>query len=196
MSKAPLAAATVPVAVVSAARVAQPTTPIMVSAVVTAAARLGQARAEVIVQSSADDAVVAILARLATFEGRARFTTWAYKFAILHTSTAVRRELWSRTEVDLDSIAEPVSSAIDPLEAAEGSALAEALRREIAESLTPHQRRVLVAIALQGVPIDVLAERLGTTRNNLYKTLHDARSRLRAELSAQGFLTASKEAKR
>lgn len=162
----------------------------------TAAARLGQARAEVIVQSSADDAVVAILARLATFEGRARFTTWAYKFAILHTSTAVRRELWSRTEVDLDSIAEPVSSAIDPLEAAEGSALAEALRREIAESLTPHQRRVLVAIALQGVPIDVLAERLGTTRNNLYKTLHDARSRLRAELSAQGFLTASKEAKR
>jgi RNA polymerase sigma-70 factor (ECF subfamily) len=52
--------------------------------------------------------------------------------------------------------------------------------------LTPHQRRVLVALALNGVPIDVLAERLGTTRGALYKTLHDARRKLRDHLAAQG----------
>lgn len=153
--------------------------------------RLGQARAEALVQSSADDAVVAILSRLASFEGRARFTTWAYKFAILHTATAVRRELWVRTEEDLASIPEPATREGDPLEQVEGSALADALRRGITESLTAHQQRVLVAVALDGVPIDIIADRLGTTRNTVYKTLHDARKRLRAYLATQGYLNLS-----
>ena len=52
--------------------------------------------------------------------------------------------------------------------------------------LTPHQRRVLVALALNGVPIDVLAERLETTRGALYKTLHDARQKLRKHLDECG----------
>ena len=66
-----------------------------------------------------------------------------------------------------------------------GSALA-AVQRAIAEALTPHQRRVLVALALNGVPIDVLAERLNTTRGALYKTLHDARRKLRKQLAECG----------
>lgn len=150
--------------------------------------RLGAARAEELVQSSADEAVVAILARLDTFEGRSRFTTWAYKFAILHTATAVRRELWSHTEVDILSVPEPVSQLGDPQDHADGSALADALRRCIQTCLTAHQQRVLIAIAVEGVPIDVVAARLKTTRNNVYKTLHDARHRLRQNLIAQGFL--------
>jgi RNA polymerase sigma-70 factor, ECF subfamily len=56
----------------------------------------------------------------------------------------------------------------------------------IREVLTPHQRRVLVALALNGVPIDVLAERLNTTRGALYKTLHDARRKLRKHLDECG----------
>ncbi|WP_308465351.1 RNA polymerase sigma factor [Rathayibacter soli] len=156
------------------------------------APRLGRARAEVIVQSSADEAVVAILARLGTFEGRSRFTTWAYKFAILHTATAVRRELWSRVELDLSSVPEPVTRLGDPLEHVEGSALADALRTCIARSLTPHQQRILIAIVVEGVPIDVVAERLNTTRNTVYKTLHDARKRLREGLIAQGYLDPSR----
>lgn len=155
------------------------------------AARLGHARAEMIVQSSADDAVVAILARLSTFQGRARFTTWAYKFAILHTTTAVRREVWSHTEVALSSIPEPRARTGDPLEHVENAALADAVRRGIAESLTPHQRRILIAIAIEGIPIDVIADRLSTSRNTVYKTLHDARRRLRENLIAQGHLDSS-----
>ena len=57
----------------------------------------------------------------------------------------------------------------------------------IAERLSAHQREVLVAITLNGIPIDVLAERLNTTRGALYKTLHDARRKLRGELAAEGF---------
>jgi RNA polymerase sigma-70 factor, ECF subfamily len=63
------------------------------------------------------------------------------------------------------------------------AAVADAIER----CLTDRQRQVLVAIALNGVPIDVLAERLGATRGALYKTLHDARRRLRSELERRGF---------
>ena len=61
-----------------------------------------------------------------------------------------------------------------------------AINECIAGELTPHQREVLVALAIDGVPIDVLAERLSTTRGALYKTLHDARRRLRARLAERG----------
>ena len=160
------------------------------------ASRLGQARADEIVHSSADEAVVAILARLSSFEGRSRFTTWAYKFAILNTATAVRRELWSRTTVDLTSIPEPVSQLGDPVTQVEAAALSDALRRCIAEHLTPHQQRILIAVAVQGIPIDVIADRLQTSRNTVYKTLHDARRRLRGALVAQGFIEAVEEVNR
>jgi RNA polymerase sigma-70 factor (ECF subfamily) len=73
---------------------------------------------------------------------------------------------------------------------AEASDLARALEDAIATSLSPHQRRVVLALLVDDVPIDVLAERLGSTRNALYKTLHDARARLRRSLVTQGYLDA------
>ena len=78
-----------------------------------------------------------------------------------------------------------------PDEYAEGSELAAAVRAAIDSVLTPHQRRIALALLVEEVPIDVLAERLGTNRNALYKTLHDARGRLRSHLAAQGYPTAS-----
>ncbi len=71
---------------------------------------------------------------------------------------------------------------------AEAAQLAHAVRDAITTELTPHQRRVALALLVEGVPIDVLADRLGTTRNALYKTLHDARRRLRAALIDGGLL--------
>ena len=69
--------------------------------------------------------------------------------------------------------------------------MAGAVREAIDRVLTPHQRRIALALIVDEVPIDVLAERLGTNRNALYKTLHDARSRLRAHLALEGYLTPS-----
>jgi RNA polymerase sigma-70 factor (ECF subfamily) len=69
----------------------------------------------------------------------------------------------------------------------EQAELLEAIRDLIASALTPHQRRVLLSLAVDGVPIDVLAERLSTTRGALYKTLHDARRKLRQQLTESGF---------
>jgi RNA polymerase sigma-70 factor (ECF subfamily) len=79
------------------------------------------------------------------------------------------------------------SRARGPEEDLEQTELLRALTSSIDNDLTPHQRRVLVALALNGVPIDVLAERFSTTRGALYKTLHDARVKLRKSLGEQGF---------
>ena len=150
---------------------------------------LGAARREEIVQTAADEATVSVLSRLGSFEGRSRFTTWAFKFGILHAGVEVRRAAWGNREIHLDDVPEPrESSASGPEAHAEGRDLAHAVRVGLAEALTPHQRRIALAILVDEVPIDVLAERLGTTRGALYKTLHDARKRLRAHLSAGGFL--------
>jgi RNA polymerase sigma-70 factor (ECF subfamily) len=137
---------------------------------------------------AADDALVAVLKKLDGFRGDSRFTTWAYKFALLEAGVRLRRRAWQEREVVLDddswpSMLDPGASPDDQAERAE---LMDAIRTGIEACLTPHQRNVLVALAFNGVPIDVLAERLNTTRGALYKTLHDARKKLRGHIASQG----------
>ena len=55
-------------------------------------------------------------------------------------------------------------------------------------ALTERQRRVFVAIVIEGIPLDVLADQVYGTRNAVYQTLFDARRRLRAALIAGGYL--------
>ena len=148
-----------------------------------------------IANEAADDALVAILAKLDRFHGLSRFTTWAYKFALLEAAVKLRRRAWQGREVPLEPETWSLfsSAGLEPDESVEQSELLETLQRAIADVLTPHQRNVLVALALNGVPIDVLAERLETTRGALYKTLHDARRKLRAHLEELGLSLATLE---
>jgi RNA polymerase sigma-70 factor, ECF subfamily len=141
-----------------------------------------------IAAEAADDAVLGVLRRLDDFRGASRFTTWAYKFALYEAAVKLRKRAWQGREIPLEPEAWTVfaSGALEPDDRAEQSELLATLQAAISEVLTPHQRRVLVALALNGVPIDVLAERLGTTRGALYKTLHDARGKLRRHLDACG----------
>lgn len=138
---------------------------------------------------AADDALAAILAKLDRFRGESRFTTWAYKFVLLEAGVKARRRAWQGREVTLEDeswrrLAAAVPTAQQTLEQSE---LLRAIVRAIEGGLTAHQREVFTALALNGVPIDVLAERLATTRGALYKTLHDARRKLRAALAAAGY---------
>jgi RNA polymerase sigma-70 factor (ECF subfamily) len=138
---------------------------------------------------AADDAVVAVLGKLHTYRGDSRFTTWAYKFALLEAAVRLRRRPWIGRELPLE--AEGWAELRDERQAspagqAEASELIHAVGDAIAEELTAHQRAVLVALTLNDVPIDVLAERCGTTRGALYKTLHDGRRKLRARLAKEG----------
>jgi RNA polymerase sigma-70 factor, ECF subfamily len=142
-----------------------------------------------IANEAADDALMSVLRRLDDFRGASRFTTWAYKFALLEAAVKLRKRAWQGREVPLEPESWSLfsSAAIEPEAEAEQGELLLTLQNAIADALTPHQRRVLVALALNGVPIDVLAERLNTTRGALYKTLHDARRKLRRVLQKRGF---------
>lgn len=139
-------------------------------------------------QQSADDAMMSILRRLGEFRGQSRFTTWAYKFAVVEAGAKVRRQAWRGREVPLEAAGWPLIADTQPTpqEHAEARDLLAALRLEMERTLTPHQRHVLVSVAINEVPIDVLADRLQTTRGAVYKTLHDARQKLRGGLEARG----------
>ena len=150
-------------------------------------ASLAPGEGDDLAQQSADDALVSVLRRLPDFRGDSRFTTWAYKFALLEAGVKVRRRAWQGREVQLEPehwelIPRGGATPQEDLETAE---LLADLRDAIERDLSPHQRQVLVAVTLQDVPIDVLAERLDTTRGALYKTIHDARRKLRAALAAR-----------
>jgi RNA polymerase sigma-70 factor (ECF subfamily) len=146
-------------------------------------------RSDLAVQA-ADDAMMGVLARLHDFRGLSRFTTWAYKFALLEAATKARRMAWRDRELprppeDWAAMADPGGR---PEAAAEHAELLAALRTAVAEVLTPQQREVLLTVVAGRVPLDVLAERRGTTRGALYKTIHDARRKLRAHLAGAGLL--------
>jgi RNA polymerase sigma-70 factor, ECF subfamily len=139
-------------------------------------------------EQSADDALLAILAKLDQYRGDARFTTWAYKFAMLEAAVKVRRRAWQGRELPLadEQWAHMPRGGSSPADDAEATELMKAIAAAIAEDLTPHQREILTACALNEVPIDVVAERLSTNRGAVYKTLHDARRKLRESLARQG----------
>jgi RNA polymerase sigma-70 factor (ECF subfamily) len=139
-------------------------------------------------QQAADDALVNVLAKLDEFQGLSRFTTWAYKFAVFEVSGKVARHAWrrqppSRKEPVFEQL--PDALAPRPGDRLEQREQLDALRVAIGE-LTDRQREVFVAIALNDVPIDVLAIELGTNRNAIYKNLFDARRNLRAKMAAAG----------
>jgi RNA polymerase sigma-70 factor (ECF subfamily) len=143
---------------------------------------------EEIALEAADDAAVSVLRRLEEFRGESRFTTWAYKFALLEAAVKLRKRAWQGREIPLEPEEWTGLSAGGPSPdaTAEQRELLARLQHAIRTSLTPHQRQILVAVALNGVPIDVMADRLNTSRGALYKTLHDARRKLREHLEEEG----------
>ena len=151
----------------------------------------GHDTCEDLANQAADDALAILLTKLHTFEGRSRFTTWAYKFAILQAATEVRRYAWRDREISLDDADLRPDEHASPEAHAEATDLATAVNQGMVVALTSHQRRIGVALLVDRVPIDVLADHLGTTRGALYKTLHDARTRLRRHLVDTGHLRAA-----
>jgi RNA polymerase sigma-70 factor (ECF subfamily) len=139
-------------------------------------------------QQAANDALVNVLAKLDEFRGLSRFTTWAYKFVVFEVSGKVARHAWRRQPPSRRELAfeqRPDSLAPRPGDRLEQKEQLKALSAAIGE-LTDRQRNVFVAIALNNIPIDVLAIELGTNRNAIYKNLFDARRTLRASMAAAG----------
>lgn len=157
-------------------------------------AGLPAAEIEQLAEDCAQDALVAILKHLDEFRLESKFTTWAYKFAINIALNAGRREIWKH--VSLDQLLEqelPVLEAqedrtsADPRLAALQDEIWNTVREIIARDLTEHQRQAFTAIVFDDVPLDEIARLWGSNRNAIYKLLHDARRKLKAELKTRGF---------
>lgn len=149
---------------------------------------------EASLEDFAQEAILKILAGLDSFRGESRFTTWAQKIAVREALTELRRRRWR--DVSLDSITGLPDTDFIPVTLADPSAgpeqqmmqrtLLETLRRLISEQLTDRQRQAMIAVYLHGMPLEEVARRMGTNRNALYKLLHDARQRLRRQLTREG----------
>ncbi len=141
-----------------------------------------------LVQQAANDATVNLLARLDDFQGLSRFSTWAYGFVVYELSAKIARHAWHRqppglADHDLDLAGEHHS--VSPSTQLERRAQLQTLATSI-DQLTSRQREVFTAVALNEVPIDTVALRLGTNRNAVYKNLFDARQTLRRRLAEAG----------
>jgi RNA polymerase sigma-70 factor, ECF subfamily len=140
---------------------------------------------------AADDATFAVVAKVDLFRGESRFTTWAYRFVVLEVSHKVGRHFWRHpraelTEDDWNHL--PDVAAPPPHVVSEVRELNRAVRRAVQDDLTDHQRRIFEDAILRGIPLDALAVRYDTTRNALYKTLFDARRRIRTRLVTDDYL--------
>jgi RNA polymerase sigma-70 factor (ECF subfamily) len=140
---------------------------------------------------AAADAMLAILAKLDQFRGESKFTTWAFKFVMFEVSAKIGRHFWRRPPValtaeDWDRL--PDRFGFDPAGESERRDFVRAVHQAVQEDLTEHQRQVFVALVLDGIPMDALAEKLGSSRNAIYKTMFDTRRKLRVSLVANGYL--------
>lgn len=159
--------------------------------------RLGRDELVQMSEDFAQDAVLRVLKNLDTFRGDSQFTTWAMKIAARVAVSELRRARYRDFSLDdltadgelllrvSDSVVNSTPSP-PPERATEREDLLRIISTGLAEVLTERQRLALEAITLQNIPMDVVAEQMGSNRNALYKLLHDARKKLKAYLDEQG----------
>jgi len=149
---------------------------------------------ESLTEEVTQETLLRVLDQLHTFEGRSMFTTWVHKIAIRIALTELRRKRWQDSSLDemVDNEEMPVSpriledSSATPEQSAERADMLARIRRIIDEELTERQRRALLMLGMQGMPMEEAAKRLKTNRNALYKLLHDARLRLKQRMQTEG----------
>lgn len=141
------------------------------------------------------DGLLRILQELGSYRGEARFTTWAQKVCVRVALTELRRRRWRDVSLDdLISSSEVsdftpdalMDKSADPGPTAAAQMMMATVQRIIAEELTERQRSAMVAVMQGGMPLQEVAERMGTNRNALYKLLHDARQRFQKRMMNEG----------
>jgi len=148
-------------------------------------------------EDCAQDALIAVMKHLADFRGDSKFSTWVYKFAINIAMMTARRERWKAVSLDelassddshfFEWMLQDKSDGVAPEQSAMQGEVQGIIRDVIEHDLTEKQRRVLVLMVFNEVPMDEVVRYLGTNRNAIYKMLHDARRKLKSGLQARGF---------
>jgi RNA polymerase sigma-70 factor (ECF subfamily) len=148
-------------------------------------------------EDCAQDALLAVMDHLSDFRGDSKFSTWAYKFGINNALMAARRERWKAVSLDelavsdennfLEKLMQEISNSVTPEESTLQVEVQTIIQDVIDRELTEKQRRVLVWMVLDEVPLDEVVRHMGTNRNAVYKMLHDARRKLKNGLKEHGF---------
>jgi len=148
-------------------------------------------------EDCAQEALIAVMNHLSDFRGDSKFTTWAYKFAINIALMTARRERWRGVSLDqlsssedgslLEGVMADKSRGPTLDQSAMQKEVREIIQQVIARDLTDKQRRVLMMMVFNEVPMDEVVRELGTNRNAIYKLLHDARRKLKSGLQSHGF---------
>jgi RNA polymerase sigma-70 factor, ECF subfamily len=156
-------------------------------------ATFGSEEARQIAEDCAQESLLTIQKKKESFRGESQFTTWAMTVAIRILLGELRRRRWqqtsrqySRVGYDVPNWPIEVLQSRDPEMAIQQAELWTILRRIIEKELTSKQRFVLVASAFQDMPLDLVADHLKTSRDNVYKILHDARKKLKRCLTKRG----------
>jgi len=139
----------------------------------------------------AQDALLRILNSLDSFEGRSRFTTWAMAIAVRTAVSELRRRHFR--DVSLEQVIHGENNTLDLGETGvrtvedsiDRQALYDQLREHIETDLTEKQKTVIQAL-LGGMPVENIADRMGTNRNAVYKMMHDARLKLKQSFESSG----------
>lgn len=157
---------------------------------------LAHSELEQMAEDFAQEATLRVLKNLASFRGDSQFTTWATKVAVRVAISELRRARYrdfSLEEVTSDgelmpNLAEMFLSnrPAGPEKATERRDVLAKIQHAIDTALTDRQRMALTAVGLRHVPLEIVAERMNTNRNALYKLLYDARMKLRTALEADG----------
>jgi RNA polymerase sigma-70 factor (ECF subfamily) len=151
--------------------------------------RLDEDTAEDLVQES----VLRILEKIDTFQGKARFTTWAMKIAVNMCLSELRRRRWKEISLEDFDYGEPLfkegkfNKIFDsPEKKALKSSFFEIFEQILMNSLSEKQREVMSAVMLYGMPLEEVSQRIGSNRNAVYKMMHDARKKMKSAFEEQG----------
>lgn len=147
-------------------------------------------------EECAQEALMAVLGRLGDFRGDSKFTTWVYKFGVNIALSRARRWRWK--QVSLDDLADDEGTldwlqrnerfqTADSEQPVRQKEVVEVIREVLRTQLTPRQRQTLKLIAFDNVPMDVVVQRLDSNRNAVYKSLHDARLKIKQQLIQRGY---------
>ncbi|MBT3323256.1 MAG: RNA polymerase sigma factor [Anaerolineae bacterium] len=150
---------------------------------------------ETFIEDTAQETLLRVLDKLDTFQGRSKFTTWVYKIGVNIGLGELRLKKWKETSLDkleegkeADEMPSERFAAEDPSPETqlERKNVISMVQRIMKEELTPRQYKVMMAVAVEGKPLNLVAEEVGSNRNALYKLMHDARLRLKQRLEREG----------
>ncbi len=150
---------------------------------------------EQFVEDIAQDGLLKILDNIDTFRGESKFTTWAMKIAVREGLTELRRKRYD--DISIEDLKpegegeEVFSMAVSddqpgPDRTTHEAQLMEKMKQIIDEELTKKQKQAIQALMVQGLPVSVVAEQMGTNRNALYKVVHDARLKIKNRFEVEG----------